>query len=166
MRVSKEPVCAYLFRQNPIFTYLPLRSPVRVVPPRYTKSCTSYEQHKRSLSDSVCLWPTLFIGLQIFSQTGIFLGFSLYIHISYMSPGDKYKKMCGGRVKTSKTTGASLILYQFSKVVDLWHFGTDSDTYPGSGTCSFCQWRIMTDPYLEGPKSNESWSSPVNRKII
>ncbi len=33
MRVSEEPVCSYLFRQNPAFTSLHLRSPVHVVPP-------------------------------------------------------------------------------------------------------------------------------------
>ncbi len=33
MRVSEEPVCIDLFRQNPVFTFLHLRSPVHVVPP-------------------------------------------------------------------------------------------------------------------------------------
>jgi hypothetical protein len=33
MRVSGEPVCIYLFWQNPVFTSLYLRSPVHVVPP-------------------------------------------------------------------------------------------------------------------------------------
>ncbi len=34
MRVSEEPVCIYLFRQNPVFTSLHLRSPVHdVLPP-------------------------------------------------------------------------------------------------------------------------------------
>jgi hypothetical protein len=33
MRVSEELVCIYLFWQNPVFTSLHLRSPVRVVPP-------------------------------------------------------------------------------------------------------------------------------------
>ncbi len=33
MKVSEEPVCIYLFRQNPVFTSLHLRSPVHVVPP-------------------------------------------------------------------------------------------------------------------------------------
>jgi hypothetical protein len=32
-RVSEEPVCIYIFRQNPVFTSLHLRSPVHVVPP-------------------------------------------------------------------------------------------------------------------------------------
>ncbi len=34
MRVSEEPVCINLFRQNRVFTSLHLRSPVHVVPPR------------------------------------------------------------------------------------------------------------------------------------
>ncbi len=34
MRVSAEPVCIHLFRQNPVFTSLYLRSPVHVVPPQ------------------------------------------------------------------------------------------------------------------------------------
>jgi hypothetical protein len=33
MRVSEEPDCIYLIRQNPVFTSLHFRSPVRVVPP-------------------------------------------------------------------------------------------------------------------------------------
>jgi hypothetical protein len=33
IRVSKEPVCIDLFRQNPVFTSLHLRFPVHVVPP-------------------------------------------------------------------------------------------------------------------------------------
>jgi len=33
MRVSEDPVCIHLFRQNSVFTYLHLRSPVHVVPP-------------------------------------------------------------------------------------------------------------------------------------
>ncbi len=33
IRVSEEPVCIYIFRQNPIFTSLHLKSPVHVVPP-------------------------------------------------------------------------------------------------------------------------------------
>ena len=33
IRVSEEPVCIYLFRQNPFFASLHLRSPVHVVPP-------------------------------------------------------------------------------------------------------------------------------------
>ncbi len=36
MRVSEEPVCIYLFRQNPVFTSVHLRSPVHVVPPLQT----------------------------------------------------------------------------------------------------------------------------------
>ncbi len=32
-RVSEEQVCIYLFRQNPVFTSVHLRSPVHVVPP-------------------------------------------------------------------------------------------------------------------------------------
>ena len=34
MRVTEEPVCIDLFRQNPVFTSLHLKSPVHVVPPR------------------------------------------------------------------------------------------------------------------------------------
>ena len=34
MRVSEEPVCIYLFQQNPVFTSLHLRSPIHVVPPQ------------------------------------------------------------------------------------------------------------------------------------
>jgi len=34
MRVSEEPVCIYLFQQNPVFTSLHLRSLVHVVPPQ------------------------------------------------------------------------------------------------------------------------------------
>ncbi len=34
MRVSEELVCFYLFRQNPVFTSLHLRSPVHLVPPQ------------------------------------------------------------------------------------------------------------------------------------
>jgi hypothetical protein len=44
MRVSEEPVCIYLCRQNPIFTSLHLRSPVHVVPPQkwmYIMYCSS-----------------------------------------------------------------------------------------------------------------------------
>jgi hypothetical protein len=33
MRVSEEPVCIYLFGQNPVFTSLHLKYPVHVVPP-------------------------------------------------------------------------------------------------------------------------------------
>jgi hypothetical protein len=33
MRVPEEPVCIRLFRQNPVFTSLHLKSPVHVVPP-------------------------------------------------------------------------------------------------------------------------------------
>jgi len=33
MRVPEEPVCIDLFRQNPVFTFLHLKSPVHVVPP-------------------------------------------------------------------------------------------------------------------------------------
>jgi hypothetical protein len=33
MRVSEEPVCNALFRQNQVFTSLHLKSPVHVVPP-------------------------------------------------------------------------------------------------------------------------------------
>ncbi len=41
MRVSEEPVYIYLFRQNPVFISLHLRSPVHFVPPqsRNLKSC-------------------------------------------------------------------------------------------------------------------------------
>jgi hypothetical protein len=35
IRVSEEPVCIYLFRQNPVFTSLHLRSSVHVVPPNF-----------------------------------------------------------------------------------------------------------------------------------
>jgi hypothetical protein len=38
MRVSEEPVCIDLFRQNPIITSLHLRSPVHVVPPLNNES--------------------------------------------------------------------------------------------------------------------------------
>jgi hypothetical protein len=34
MRVSEEPFCIYLFRQNAVFISLHLRSPVHVVPPQ------------------------------------------------------------------------------------------------------------------------------------
>ncbi len=34
MRVSEEPVCICLFRHNPVFTSLQLRSSVHVVPPQ------------------------------------------------------------------------------------------------------------------------------------
>ncbi len=33
MRVPEEPVCIHLFRKNPVFTSLHLKSPVHVVPP-------------------------------------------------------------------------------------------------------------------------------------
>jgi hypothetical protein len=33
MRVPEEPVCIDIFRQNPVFTSLQLKSPVNVVPP-------------------------------------------------------------------------------------------------------------------------------------
>jgi hypothetical protein len=33
LKVSEEPVCIYLFRQNPVFTSLHLKSPVHVVVP-------------------------------------------------------------------------------------------------------------------------------------
>ena len=33
MKISEEPICIYLFRQNPVFTSLHLRSPVHVEPP-------------------------------------------------------------------------------------------------------------------------------------
>jgi len=33
MRVPEEPVCIHLFRKNPVFTSLHLKSPIRVVPP-------------------------------------------------------------------------------------------------------------------------------------
>ncbi len=33
MRVPEEPVCIHSFRQNPVFTSLHLKSPIRVVPP-------------------------------------------------------------------------------------------------------------------------------------
>jgi hypothetical protein len=36
MRVSEEPVCIDIFRQNPVFTSLHLRYPVHVVPPRHS----------------------------------------------------------------------------------------------------------------------------------
>jgi hypothetical protein len=34
MKVSEESFCIDLFRQNPVFTSLHLRSPVHVVPPQ------------------------------------------------------------------------------------------------------------------------------------
>ncbi len=34
MRVPEGPVCIHLFRQNPVFTSLHLKSPVHVVPPQ------------------------------------------------------------------------------------------------------------------------------------
>ncbi len=34
MKVSEEPVCIDIFRENPVFTSLHLRSPVHVVPPQ------------------------------------------------------------------------------------------------------------------------------------
>jgi hypothetical protein len=33
MRIPEKPVCINLFRQNPVFTSLHLRTPVHVVPP-------------------------------------------------------------------------------------------------------------------------------------
>jgi hypothetical protein len=33
MKVSEESVCIYPFRQNPVFTFLHLRSPAHVLPP-------------------------------------------------------------------------------------------------------------------------------------
>ncbi len=42
-RVPEEPVCIYLFRQNPVFTSLHLKSPVHVVPP--LKSALSQVQY-------------------------------------------------------------------------------------------------------------------------
>jgi hypothetical protein len=38
MRVPEEPVCIDLFRQNPVFTSLHLKSPVHVVPPQFVLS--------------------------------------------------------------------------------------------------------------------------------
>jgi hypothetical protein len=38
MRVSEEPVCIYLFRQNPVFTSLHLRSPEEVQQERETSN--------------------------------------------------------------------------------------------------------------------------------
>ncbi len=45
MRVSEEAVCIYLFRQNLLFTSMPLRSPVHVVPPLYRSRI-----HERTIS--------------------------------------------------------------------------------------------------------------------
>jgi hypothetical protein len=41
MSVPEEPVCIDLFRQNPVFTSLHLKSPVHVVPPLAYKNCLS-----------------------------------------------------------------------------------------------------------------------------
>ncbi len=38
MRVPEEPVCINLFRKNPVFTFLHLKSPVHVVPPQASVS--------------------------------------------------------------------------------------------------------------------------------
>ncbi len=40
MRVPEEPVCIQLFRQNPVFTSLLLKSPVHVVPPQKILPCS------------------------------------------------------------------------------------------------------------------------------
>ncbi len=40
VRVSEEPVCIDIFRQNPVFNSLHLRSPVHVGPPQRTAKST------------------------------------------------------------------------------------------------------------------------------
>jgi hypothetical protein len=42
MRVPEEPVCIDLFRQNPVFTSLHLKYPVRVVPPQKNYAVSFY----------------------------------------------------------------------------------------------------------------------------
>ncbi len=42
MRVPEEPVCIRLFRQNPVFSSLHLRSPVHVVPPQISAVLLSF----------------------------------------------------------------------------------------------------------------------------
>ncbi len=43
MRVSEEPVCIQLLRQNPVFTSLHLKTPVHVVPPQSICSLAGQE---------------------------------------------------------------------------------------------------------------------------
>jgi hypothetical protein len=49
MRVSEEPVCIYLFRQNPVFTSLHFKSPFHVVLPRNNYLCSHFDPKKFSL---------------------------------------------------------------------------------------------------------------------
>ncbi len=49
MRVSEEPVCIYLFRQNPDFTSLHLKSPLHVIPPRNNSLCSRFDPEMFSL---------------------------------------------------------------------------------------------------------------------
>jgi hypothetical protein len=57
MRVPEEPVCIDLFRQNPVFTSLHLKSPVNVVPPlrrrREESSQPALGTGKRETSESL-----------------------------------------------------------------------------------------------------------------
>jgi hypothetical protein len=43
MRVSEEPVCIDIFRQNPVFTSLHLKYPVHVVPPPISSQLESHK---------------------------------------------------------------------------------------------------------------------------
>ncbi len=49
MRVSEEPVCIYLFRQNPVFTSLHFKYPFHVVLPRNNSLCSHFDPKKFSL---------------------------------------------------------------------------------------------------------------------
>ncbi len=84
MRVPEEPVCINLFRQNPVFTSLHLKSPFHVVPPQVPASmqCQFHSkiQSGKNLSDWKLELDSNFFLIYIFSKcsTGMFWVIGLF----------------------------------------------------------------------------------------
>jgi hypothetical protein len=63
----EEPVCIHLFRQNPVFNSLHLKSPVHVVPPLEKKKCVHLYRYRTVYSLSLVAGYTVVI-TNIFPQ--------------------------------------------------------------------------------------------------
>ncbi len=63
MRIPKEPVCIHLFRQDPVFTSLHLKSPFLAYRLRYQQACSANSIQKSSLRKT---FPTENLNLIVF----------------------------------------------------------------------------------------------------
>jgi hypothetical protein len=69
MRVPQEPVCVDLFRQNPVFTSLHLKSPVHVVPPLINHCSYSVQWQSESKVPEAQVETAIVITVELLTST-------------------------------------------------------------------------------------------------